>query len=553
MRGGGAEGGHGESEELPADRRIVFRMGINLGDVVVDGDDLLGDGVIVAARLEQICEPGGILVSGTAFDQLQGKLGLPLDFTGEQRVKNIARPVRAYRVRLDGRVRRRTLPHRVGLIAALAACLVLALGGVWWAALRSAPTEAAVPSVAVLPFDALTAEPETGRLAVGIADDIVVDLGRFRTVDVIASRSAATWKDKDVREIGRGLEVGHVLQGAVERRGENLRVTATLFDARSGASLWSERWDRPAVDIFEVQTEIGERVVNSLDRALTMSAGNEALRKRPSDLTSYDKVALAWALRWGPREDVVRGMSLVDEAIANDPRFARAWVVKAWLDWHLTSRLGEEPWREHVEEMARLARKAVELDPFDALAQTTAGYALSNLGRGSEAVPFAERAVELAPSYADVLNRNAAILAFEGQEARGFALCQRSLRLNPDAPSWYYQHCGTTQYLAGQYQAMLDSQSRSGDDELSNYQRVLRTMALVEVCRAKDAADMLALIRTKYPALSYEYLWNNGWLFRGPGTQERMLADYRATGLRICATEAELTDVASPLRLPECV
>ena len=227
--------------DVPADRRIVFRIGINLGDVVVEGDDLLGDGVNVAARLEQLCEPGGVLVSGTAYDQLQGKLGLPLEFTGEQRVKNIERPVRAYRVRLDGKAaRRRSLMPRSRRFRAAAVAVLLAApvvgAGAWWL-LRPA-TVASYPSIAVLPFDNLSGDEVTGRLALGIAEDIITDLARFRSVDVIARNSTEVYDGKAVyvRQLGKDLKVAYVLGGSIQRDGDRFRITAQLIDALSGSA-----------------------------------------------------------------------------------------------------------------------------------------------------------------------------------------------------------------------------------------------------------------------------------------------------------------------------
>ena len=246
--------------KTPADKRIVFRIGVNLGDVVVEGDDLLGDGVNVAARLEQLCEPGGVLVSGTAFDHLQGRLGMPLEFTGEQQVKNIARPVRAYRVRLDGEPAGRSAAwapsrrtQRLLLTAASALFAAVFLGGVW----KFWPVEPppAKPAIAVLPFDNYGGDEATGRLADGITEDIITDLARFRELDVIARNSTEVYKDKpvDVRQVGTELGVGYVLEGSIQRTGDRVRVNAQLVETRSGAHVWANRWDRPAGDLFAAQ------------------------------------------------------------------------------------------------------------------------------------------------------------------------------------------------------------------------------------------------------------------------------------------------------------
>ncbi|HWY81220.1 MAG TPA: adenylate/guanylate cyclase domain-containing protein, partial [Roseiarcus sp.] len=212
------------------EKRLVHRIGINLGDVVVEGDDLLGDGVNVAARLEQICKPGGILISGTAYDQLQGKLGLPLDFTGEQQVKNINRSVRTYAVRLDGSAPgwSRALPRYVKrarpVIAAVLAALMV-VGGSWWYAHRAALSS--VPSIAVMPFEVGGGDAATDRLARGIANDVSVDFSRLRNLDVIGSSTTEAYGSRgaDVQRIARDLNVRYVLTGAIQREGDQLRVS----------------------------------------------------------------------------------------------------------------------------------------------------------------------------------------------------------------------------------------------------------------------------------------------------------------------------------------
>ena len=251
------------------EKRLVYRIGINLGDVVVEGDDLLGDGVNVAARLEQICKPGGILISGTAYDQLQGKLGLPLDFTGEQQVKNISRSVRTYSVRLDGSAPgwRRALPRyvkRARPVIAAALVALMVVGGGWWYAHRAALSS--VPSIAVMPFEVAGGDTATDRLARGIANDISIDFSRVRNLDVIGSSTTEAYGSRgaDVQRIARDLNVRYVLTGAIQREGDQLRVSAQLQDGSTGASLWSNRWDRPSADIFAVQNEVSDGVISTL-------------------------------------------------------------------------------------------------------------------------------------------------------------------------------------------------------------------------------------------------------------------------------------------------
>jgi TolB-like protein len=254
--------------------------------VVVEGEDLLGDGVNIAARLEQLCPPGGVLVSGTAYDQLQGKLDVPLEFAGEQQVKNIARPIRTYRVQLDGakgswRLRARQHLSRTRLAAAMLLALLLVGTGAWW--FWPVETAGAKPAIVVLPFNNYGGDQAAGRLADGITEDIITDLARFRDLAVIARNSTMAYKGKsvDVRQVGRELNVGYVLEGSIQRQGDHIRATAQLIDAQSGAHVWSDRWDRPAEDIFAVQAEISETVAATLGGALNFGVITQAAKRLP--------------------------------------------------------------------------------------------------------------------------------------------------------------------------------------------------------------------------------------------------------------------------------
>ena len=248
---------------VPPGRRVVFRIGVNLGDVVVEGEDLLGDGVNVAARLEQLCEPGGVLVSGTAYDQLQGKLaGAPLEFAGEWQVKNIARPVRAYRMLLDGG----RSPE--------------------WPALPL-PDK---PSLAVLPFENLSRDPEQGYFADGIVEDIITALSRAKWLFVIARHSSFAYRGKamDVRQVGRELGVRYVLEGSVRKAGKRVRITGQLIDAQSGAHLWADRFEGTLADVFELQDRVAQGVAGAIEPTLRGAEIERARRKPTESLGAYD-------------------------------------------------------------------------------------------------------------------------------------------------------------------------------------------------------------------------------------------------------------------------
>lgn len=259
----------GEQAAAAPKRRLVFRIGINVGDVVVEDDDLLGDGVNIAARLEQLSAPGGILISGTAYDQLDGKFDLPFDFVGKQQVKNMSRPVRIYSVRLAGSGPawlRRYLGHGRAIRRLLLAGLVIAIaaGATFWSRRQAALT--ANPSIAIMPFENLGADPASDRLAQGITADIVTDFSRFGDIDVIASSATQAYRNTgaDTRQIAKDLNVRYVLKGSIQREGEQIRVNAQLYDGATGTSLWSNRWDRPATDVFAIQTDVADHVISSL-------------------------------------------------------------------------------------------------------------------------------------------------------------------------------------------------------------------------------------------------------------------------------------------------
>jgi class 3 adenylate cyclase/TolB-like protein len=449
------------------EKRLVYRIGINLGDVVVEGDDLLGDGVNVAARLEQICKPGGILISGTAYDQLQGKLGLPLDFTGEQQVKNINRSVRTYAVRVDGSAPgwRRALPRYVKrarpvIAAALAALMVV--GGSWWYLHRAALSS--VPSIAVMPFEVAGGDAATDRLARGIANDISIDFSRVRNLDVIGSSTTESYGSRgaDVRRIARDLNLRYVLTGAIQREGDQFRVSALLQDGGTGASLWSNRWDRPSGDIFAVQNEVSDGVISTLGGRglLTSLAAVAAKRKGPSDLEAYDLFALGMADFYkGGEEGFAKSIKFFDAAIAKDPQFGFAYVKKGWaiLNYALSANGDLD---EAANEFERLRRKAIEIDPYDAEGHVSLGDKLVWWGDLAQGAVEVERALELNPSSADIMALTAGAMSHLGKPEQGAAQCDKAYRLNPAPPPFYPVFCYENYFFTKRYRESAEATKR---------------------------------------------------------------------------------------------
>jgi adenylate cyclase len=358
---------------VPAERRIVFRIGVNLGDVVVEGEDLLGDGVNIAARLEQLCEPGGVLVSGTTYDHLAGKLACAFAPLGECRLKNIARPVRAYRA----------VPSTTPALGTPAS---------------TAPTPLERPSVAVLPFANLSRDPDQEYFADGIADDLITDLAKVSGLFVAARQSAFALKGVavDAREAGARLGARHVLEGSVRRAGERVRITAQLVDAATGGHLWAERYDRVLTDVFAIQDEIVGSIVAALKVRL-LPGEAAAIRQAPTgDMDAYQLYLRGRQLLLQRRDkhSFELARRLFVQAVALDPGFARAHAGIAECDANLHLQHGAHL---PVEGVLAAAEVALALEPGLAAAHVARGVALVAAGRLVEAEQAYGRAIALEP------------------------------------------------------------------------------------------------------------------------------------------------------------
>ena len=454
---------------------------------------------------------GEFLISGTAYDQLQGKLGLPLDFTGEQQVKNINRSVRTYAVRLDGSAPgwRRALPRYVKrarpVIAAVLAALMV-VGGSWWYAHRAALSS--VPSIAVMPFEVAGGDAATDRLARGIANDISIDFSRVRNLDVIGSSTTEAYGSRgaDVQRIARDLNVRYVLTGAIQREGDQLRVSAQLQDGATGASLWSNRWDRPSADIFAVQNEVSDGVISTLGGRglLTNLAAAAARRKGPSDLEGYDLFALGMADFYkGGEEGFAESIKLFDAAIAKDPQFGFAYVKKGWAIFNYALSANRDL-GEAANEFERLARKAIEIDPYDAEGHVALGDKLVWWGDFAQGAAEVERALELNPSSADIMLLSAGVMWHLGRPEQGAAQCDKAYRLNSAPPPFYPAFCYGNYFFTKRYRESVEATKR-----YDAWQRaheldplVFRAAAQIEAGAADDAAATIAEWKQRYPQAS---------------------------------------------------
>jgi TolB-like protein len=438
---------------LPQDRRLEFRIGINLGDVMVEGDDLFGDGVNVAARLQALAEPGGIYVSGGIYDQIKGKLPFGADFLGEQTVKNIAEPVRVYRLRSDRATTLRAVPRpwrTWSVIAAGCSLLVIvAAGTAWYFDLRDTigskdqVSELPLPdrpSIAVLPFDNLSDDAEEEYFADGLTDDLITDLSQISGLFVIARNSVSVYKDQplDVRDVARELDVRYVLEGTVRRAGDHIRINAQLIDTETGGHLWANRFDRDASDVFAVQDEIIRRVVDAFAIQPSSSEQQRLARLPTTDLEAYDYYLRAeQAVRTGFRLQLREALLLYEKATALDPTFAEAFaadartatlVMRGNYDDILPGPMARKRAYEHASRALEIDREAPL--PFSVLAVLQVVD-----GRHEEALTSAERAVALGPSDAEAHAALSLVLTYSGRHSDAIAAIERAMRLNPSLPT----------------------------------------------------------------------------------------------------------------------
>jgi TolB-like protein/class 3 adenylate cyclase/Tfp pilus assembly protein PilF len=457
----------GHNAELEAERRMRFRIGVNLGDVIEEADGTIyGDGVNIAARMESLAASGGVCISSAVYDAVEGKLPFGFDFLGKQRVKNIDKPVAVYRVKLDGApsrpASRHSALHRIGAkqLGMLAAGLLFVIAAIFWRMTdrSSGPALPDKPSVAVLPFDNIGDDPQWERFADGVTEDIITDLSHSRDLIVIARNSTEVYKGRpiDVRQIGRDLGVKYVLEGSIQSMGERIRVTAQLIEAASGSHVWSERYDRPVGDLFAVQNDVTQRVAATVAGAEGVVAEAERSllrRKPPANLTAFDTYLLGMEAKHKvTKESLNEAEDLFRKAIGLDPQLARAYYGLATVQVYLID-LGLAPSvEEALAKMMDVAQKGVALDPEDGNTHLALGGAYAYQGKAEQALAEFDRAETLSPSDADLLLVIAWTIPAFGETERAVSLAERALMLNPHYPDWYNQGLRLVFFFGGQFE-----------------------------------------------------------------------------------------------------
>ena len=490
---------------LPVGRRMEFRVGINLGDVVVEGERIYGDGVNIAARLENLSDPRGICISGTAFDQIETKLPLGYEFIGEQTVKNIAKPVRAYRLRLEPdaapagrgaaagpRVKKARQYWKWAALGAglVAVALFLFMGkvldlvyeqyfsrasprGSVPATSRRVRRRAVIrylmhgeklpmpdkPSIAVLPFANMSGDREQEYFSDGITEDLITDLSKISGLFVISRNSSFTYKGKTVKpeDVSRELGVRYILEGSVRKAGGRVRITAQLIDATTGFHVWAERYDRELAEIFKVQDEVAQKIVSALKVKLTAGERERVSRRHTDNLEAYDFYlrGMEIAARF-TREGNTRARGMFEKAIELDPKYADAYagLGRTYLT---TWQLGWSDDPRTLDRAFELALKGKNLDPNLATLRGLLAHVYVWRKRYDSAIAEARKVIDLDPNSADGYQDLAEILTWAGRAEEAVGLVKKAMRLNPDYPFHYLWALGHAQTLAGQIGEAIES------------------------------------------------------------------------------------------------
>jgi TolB-like protein/class 3 adenylate cyclase/Tfp pilus assembly protein PilF len=489
---------------VPEGKRIEVRIGVNLGEVIVEGDDRYGEGVNVAARLQELADPGGICVSGKVSKEVEKKLAFSFEPMGEQRMKNIAEPIACYRVSLQ-------LPSPVP-------------------SKRSAPNAPRLPdraAIAVLPFTSMSSDPEQEYFADGLAEDLITDLSRVPGLFVISRHSAFTFKGKsiDIRSVAKDLGVRYVVEGSVRRAAARIRINVQLIDALADIHLWADRFDRDLADIFQLQDEIVGRIVSALADVLPSARANPG--QRATNLEAYDLFVRGRMLITQSPEGNRAARPLLERAIELDPGFAdpHAWLamsdVWGWSYWGETA----EPDRSLT---IAVAQRAVSLDPENASAHAALGYVLFLDGKQDAGAPELMAALQLNPNHSDAWAFLGIMKAVDGGAVEGIECLRKAFRLNPHPPGWYYWHLGFVQYLAGRYEDAVETLRHEATHRTGS-QRILAA-SLAQLGRVEEAKVEATEFLASNPRFSIGH-WMSMQPFRREEDRQHFIEGYKKAGL----------------------
>ena len=468
--------------------KITLRIGINLGDVIIDGDDIYGDGVNIAARLEPLAEPGGVCVSSIVNESVGSRVDVMFDDGGEVQVKNIDRPIRVWKWH----------PSKSN-------------GGASVAAPSSAPAPKAqeTPSVAVLPFANMSGDPEQEYFSDGISEDIITDLSKVAGLLVIARNSTFAYKGRhvDIRTVGRELGVRSVLEGSIRKAGNRVRITAQLIDAPSGGHLWAERYDRDLTDIFAVQDDVTREIVTALK--VTLSPGEKArlAGATTSSNEAHDCVLRARALlsHMFGKDAFDRAVALLTRAIELDPDYAEAYAALAMTHSFDYQNRWSDSSADGMKTAGRYVERAIEKDPNDPYGRYVAGVIVGYLGDRPRAAREFAKALEISPNYAPAINASGVVEIFNGNPEKAIPLIERAMRLDPAATQQYLHFLGIAYFVLGKFEAAAAQfRERILLVPETDFSRSFYASALGHLGRTEEAREVWRELMTVNPRYDLE-------------------------------------------------
>ena len=484
-------GMHDRNAGVPDNRQIKFRIGINVGDIIVEGDDFYGDGVNLASRLEALAGPGGIACSAVVRQQIGNKLEIEFVDQGEKTVKNLAQPVHVYFINLGSPIGASAAAATPGHDGPRADPLYLATLASVGQSLPEKLMAAPKCSIAVLPFVNMSGDAEQEFFTDGLTEDIITDLSNVPGFFVIARNSTFAYKGKptDVRQLARDLGVKYVLEGSARRSDKRLRVNVQLINAAEGGDhVWAERFDREVADIFEVQDEVTRRVVDAISGKI--GANNISTRSRPSNLEAYDLCVKSRDICNISKSDNSKARSDLDRAITLDPNYCEAHsnlaltLLFGWIIW------GEPQIPDRGNALMH-AQRAVEIDPNDSGARSVLGYVQLYERNWDETKSLFEAAIRLNPNNADAIAWTAELHIYLGEPKDALIACAEALRLNPHPPHWYFWIMGMAHFAAGRYEEAAATLSRRETYGTGSRESLIPALALAgRVSEAREEARL---------------------------------------------------------------
>jgi len=476
-----------QDADAPEDKRISFRIGVNLGDVIVEPEDIFGDDVNIASRLEALAEPGGIYISRAVRDRIGERLPYSFEDIGEQSVKNIAHPVHVFRVRLEGE----TKPRPTGTLDTVPRpplCL---------------PDKA---SIAVLPFQNMSGDPEQDYFADGMVEEIITALSRIRWLFVIARNSSFTYKGQavDVKQVGRELGVCYVLEGSVRKTQNRVRISAQLIDAGSGAHLWADRFEGSLEDVFQLQDNVALSVAGVIEPALQAAETACAATRPATDLTAYDLYLRAYATHLSAGPQSGGALCLVEQAIERDPHYGPALALAAVCRGNLYRHGRSEDPEEDRHKAAGFARRALQVAGDDPRVLADAAYALAFLGEDIGAmIALVDRALALNPSFARGWYISGGLRLLAGQLDVAIEHAENSLRLSPrERVGWAHFIIGATHFFSGRFEEAVQKflLAMQEDPSDTGSYRILAA-SYAHMGRLKEAREVIARLRAITPKI----------------------------------------------------